>query len=278
MQAERVYWTDDDKQEISQAVAKRFLNNPTKSLLEHLQGYIAQMPKHKQRSIATYQAVPWLLENITKEYKLIGERLNKIDTLERELREAKEWTATVENNNHELQEDIRRLRLSQQTTDVVGSLDEASTAQLADALLQRLSTALSGKMLSIMDLIDRLSDMSAPQMHTSVSQPTKPKQQKLPVVVIAGLLDTQFATVHKKVANYAVCKHIGSGKSTLPQSSYPAANLAFIATSFTDHSTQNNFKSFYGGENVFLVGGSVSAMVNRIISETTKFRLKSTKA
>lgn len=274
---EKVQWSAEEKQDLVERVANTLMREPSRGMLTALRGHVKQMPRDRQREIATLTAVPWLETAVNTRISTTREALataqQQLSAVQKELVDATEWNVAIQERNTELENENSRLRTEANcvvdpTTQILETLEYATIGQLLHCLHRRLTTEgadwfdrIVSTVKTLEQLADRVPEVTPTNHHGQVLRPVRK-----PRVLVCGPSTEQFEPLVKRFDKLqltcppAFAKNRGGDHKGLPT----IVDKVFVLVKFTSHPRQHALQAKYGRDAVQLVPGGITDLSNAI--------------
>lgn len=243
----RIYWDDDEKQRIVDAVFSMRQKDPESSLIAIINRAQKQLPKERRRVIPSVKSVPWVRVELQKMMDTQREKARTAESASQAAESAKERQTRLQG---QLSEMVKKARES--------AIHEAEIEDLVGEIIGRVFNTQQDLERRVNLLEGRVADWGRP-----VQVPATTETTKMPSILVVGLLPDQQNKVRAHFRNAADMRFLGSNDRS---KGVPQAEAAVINAKFIPHDMQALVQRKFAstGGKVYLVHGGISSVVDKI--------------
>ena len=243
---DRVYWDDDEKRKLVDAVFVMRQNDPDSSLISIINRAQAQLPKDRQRNIPSVKAIPWISDALKLRFRGLRDKARALDNAKTEATSAKQGQSQLKDRLNEL---------------VTKAREEAISKMSIEDLVVELASRMAINQQEVIDRIEALERRAPAPPRVDLSDPSIGPTGSKKTILVVGMLPEQENNLRAKFKGRVDLRFMRGNdvKSTLPYAGHIILNGKFIA-----HKTQSRVKSLAGGARVIIVHGGQSAVANKI--------------
>jgi len=242
---ERIYWNDDEKHKLIDAVFVMRQNDPDSSLISIINRAQAQLPKDRQRTIPSVKVIPWLSEALKTKFRDMREKARALESAKTEATTAKKTQSDLKQRLTDMVSDARR-----------DAIKKTSTEDLLIEIMARVET-------QHQEILQRLARLEGRAVPVKVEIPKPKPEKKLPRVLVVGMLASQSHEISARFKGRAELLFLPSDGH---ERGIPQADVAIINSRFTPHDTQNKVLDAFNNRGAagHTVHGGVSAVITKI--------------
>jgi hypothetical protein len=240
--AERVYWNDEEKRKLVDAVFVMRQNDPDSSLISIINRAQKQFPKDRQRNIPSVKVIPWLSDEVKARFKEQREKVRALDN-------AKTEASTAKQNQTDLKAKLNKL-VDDARTDAI---KKTSTEDLLIEVIARLE-------LNQQEVNKRLAVLERKFDKPLAPAAPAPEPKKLPSFLVVGLLPQQQGIIAARFRGRAKLQFMDGDDANRKM---PQADYAILNSRWVKHKAQERLTSGFRGS-VHLVNGGLGTIGDRI--------------
>lgn len=280
--ATKIFWTDEEWDQIADLVWRTRKNDPTQSIINLCNKIMDHFPKERRRKITNLKTLKPLIERLTEKDKSLLDLSEQLQLCQLEIDELQK---ELENRNDQLNqltdEEIfekfgEKVLQNCSLNDVVGQFSAPeilSNIPLNEIVNHYLSLGMefltkkqndqNELLLAIKDLVTFKND-SRPPMPTPFVRPSVVKP-RLPKVAIVGLLPVQQQAIAKALDNKIALTFIDKNRKDGGAIPNHQDGIVVMAN-FVSHPIQNNVKNKIEGTKTQLIihHGGTSELINKL--------------
>jgi len=228
---DRVWWTEEEKERLTDLVFGMQTSSPEKTLTVLLAQAQHQIPPHRRRKVFAFSQLSWMISGLKLRYSRLKEAQ----------RNASPYTAPAAPVVQRPVEEVVR---------------EAPTQLLVQELCGRFFSK-AGKMEQAFAMLDRLASDTHNNKPVVAAVPTTRK----PKAYIVGIREDQAAEIKERFGDRIELSFHFSGQASLRKNDLPEGQI-FCLTKFIDHSSYHVLKH---SKRMLEVNGGISDLSSSLI-------------